>query len=142
MTDSKETPALASQKTEDDSKVAEDQSEKSTLLKTDDQGTTEQHLEVRQSEEQPKQVLSDAPKTGKQSLLDLLGDMKVEVTNKRKLKNMKLNYESAPKSKPAAMESTISMFTKATGEASSQRCVGRMTCTLCLEISLLFHILS
>lgn len=127
MTESKENPALVSQKAEDDGKVSKvaEQSEKPTLLKTGDGSTTEQQLEVKieQSEEKPKQVQSDAPKTGKQSLLDLIGDMKVEVTNKRKLKDMKVkqNYESAPKSKPAAMESTISMFKKATVEASSKR---------------------
>lgn len=119
MTDSKETPALVSQNAEDDDKVSKvaEQGEELTLLKTDDGSTTEQQLDVKieQSEEKPK--------TGKQSLLDLLGAMKVEVTNKRKLKHMKVkqNYESAPESNAAAMESTISMFKKASVEASSQR---------------------
>ncbi|XP_040037856.2 small ribosomal subunit protein mS31 [Gasterosteus aculeatus] len=71
----------------------------------------------------PKQVTTEPAKSGKESLLDLLGAMKVDVTNKRKLKNkvVQSSYESTPKSKPAAMESTISMFQKATEEASLQR---------------------
>uniref|UniRef100_A0A3Q3X183 Small ribosomal subunit protein mS31 n=1 Tax=Mola mola TaxID=94237 RepID=A0A3Q3X183_MOLML len=69
-----------------------------------------------------EQVKTDAPKSGKESLLHLLGAMKVEVTNKRKLKYLKFkqSYESTPTSKPAALESTISMFQQATVEASSQ----------------------
>ncbi|KAF7667377.1 hypothetical protein LDENG_00066810 [Lucifuga dentata] len=71
----------------------------------------------------PKQQLMTAgAKSGKESLLDLLGAMRVEVTNKRKLKSLKVNqnYESAHKPKPAAMESTISMFQNATAEASAK----------------------
>lgn len=61
--------------------------------------------------------------TKKASLLDLLGAMKVEVTNKRKLKNKKTKKSSDHVSMPtpAAMESTASMFQQATAEASSKR---------------------
>ncbi|XP_070773927.1 small ribosomal subunit protein mS31 [Enoplosus armatus] len=121
-----ETPTLVTQKAEDDKKVIKmaEQSEESVVLKTDDGSTTHQQMDVKteQVAAAPKQVKTDAAKSGKESLLDLLGAMKVELTNKRKLKNLKVrqSYESAPKSKPAAMESTISMFQKATVEASSQ----------------------
>lgn len=95
------------------------------VLKTDDGSTAQQQVDVKieQVVAVPKQVKTDAAKSGKESLLDLLGAMKVEVTNKRKLKNLKVktSYEPTPKSKPADMESTISMFQKATVEASSQR---------------------
>ncbi|KAM6907763.1 small ribosomal subunit protein mS31 [Xenentodon cancila] len=50
--------------------------------------------------------------------------MKVEVTNKRKLKDLKtkehFKLDTHFKSKPSQMESTISMFQKAATEASSQ----------------------
>ncbi|XP_017287423.1 28S ribosomal protein S31, mitochondrial [Kryptolebias marmoratus] len=63
-------------------------------------------------------------KTGKESLMDMLGAMKVEVTSKRKLKNLKLeqSFKSAiqHQSKPEAMEGTSGMFQKAMGEPSSQ----------------------
>nr|XP_061801207.1 small ribosomal subunit protein mS31-like [Nerophis lumbriciformis] len=56
-----------------------------------------------------------AAKSGKQNLLDLLGAMKVDVTSKRRLQNVK------PKSTPVEdMESTISMFQKASEDASTQ----------------------
>lgn len=97
-------------------------------LRADDGSTTQQQMDgTDQRHEQvvatPKPVRPGAAKSGKESLLDLLGAMKVEVTNKRKLKNLKVKqgYESTSKSKTAAMESTISMFQKATVEASSQR---------------------
>lgn len=96
-------------------------------VKANDGGSTQQ-----QSNDKAEQVLSkssqvkaDEAKSGKESLLDLLGAMKVEVTSKRKLKNLKTwqSPESAAqyKSKPTAMESTISMFQKATVQASAQR---------------------
>uniref|UniRef100_A0A3B4U674 Small ribosomal subunit protein mS31 n=1 Tax=Seriola dumerili TaxID=41447 RepID=A0A3B4U674_SERDU len=100
-----------------------EQREEPVVLKTDDGSTTQQQMDVKIDQSvKSQQVKTDAAKSGKESLLDLLGAMKVEVTNKRKLKIMKVkqNHESAPKSHPAAMESTISMFQKATGEASSQ----------------------
>ncbi|XP_071316584.1 small ribosomal subunit protein mS31 [Trachinotus anak] len=124
--DPTESPTMATQKAEDDSKVINmaEQREEPLLLKTDDGSTTQQQMDVEseQSEAKPEQVKTDAAKSGKESLLDLLGAMKVEVTNKRKLKIMKAkqNFESTPKSHPAAMESTISMFQKATEEASSE----------------------
>lgn len=73
--------------------------------------------------EQQKQAKAQTAKSGKESLLDLLGAMKVEVTNKRKVKGVKFrqSYESLSTSKPAAMESTISMFQQATVEASTHR---------------------
>lgn len=73
--------------------------------------------------EQQKQAKTQTAKSGKESLLNLLGAMKVEVTNKRKVKGVKFrqSYESLSTSKPAAMESTISMFQQATEEASTQR---------------------
>lgn len=103
-----------------------EQSEEPAVLKTDGGSTTQQQqtdAETEQVVATPKEVKTEAAKSGKESLLDLLGAMKVEVTNKRKLKSLKVkqSYESTPKTKPAAMESTISMFQKATVEASSQR---------------------
>uniref|UniRef100_A0A3P9LRG6 Small ribosomal subunit protein mS31 n=1 Tax=Oryzias latipes TaxID=8090 RepID=A0A3P9LRG6_ORYLA len=103
-----------------------EQKEEQRVLKTDDRGTAD-----RQTDDNSKQLLAkshqpkvDTGKSEKENLLDLLGAMKVEVTNKRKLKTMKTqqSIESAAqyKSKPADMESTISMFQKATEEASSQ----------------------
>lgn len=104
-----------------------EQKEEQRVLKTEDRGTAD-----RQTDDNSKQLLAksqqpkvDTGKSEKENLLDLLGAMKVEVTNKRKLKTMKRqqSIESAAqyKSKPADMESTISMFQKATEEASSQR---------------------
>ncbi|XP_075958513.1 small ribosomal subunit protein mS31 [Anarhichas minor] len=123
-----ETPTVVTQKAEDDgniTKMAEHKEEEPAVLKTDEGGTTQRQVdvEIEQVVAKSKQVTTDAAKSRKESLLDLLGAMKVEVTSKRKLKNMtvKPSYESTPKSKPAAMESTISMFQKATVEASSQR---------------------
>ncbi|XP_040005969.1 28S ribosomal protein S31, mitochondrial [Xiphias gladius] len=117
--DPTESPAMATQKAEDESKVI-----KMAEQRTDDGSAMQQQMDVKieQNVAKPKQVKTDAAKSGKESLLDLLGAMKVEVTNKRKLKIMKAkqNYEPTPKSKPATMESTISMFQEATVEASSQ----------------------
>ncbi|XP_026183315.1 small ribosomal subunit protein mS31 [Mastacembelus armatus] len=108
-----ETSALATQKTEDDVKVTRTaaQTEEPVVLKTDNGSSAQQQGNVK----------NEQVKTGKENLLDLLGAMKVEVTSKRRLKNLKVkqNYES-PKSKPAAMESTISMFQRATAEASTE----------------------
>ncbi|KAM3601165.1 uncharacterized protein V6R79_008652 [Siganus canaliculatus] len=121
-----ETPTLAAQKAEDDSKILKmtEQSEEPVVRKADDGSATPQQMDVKieQAVPKPKQVKTDAPKSGKESLLDLLGAMKVEVTSKRKLKNLKVkqSFESSPVSQPAAMESTISMFQQATVDASSQ----------------------
>lgn len=102
--------------------------EEPAVLKADDGGAAEQQTDVKTEQvasNQPVKTKNDAAKSGKESLLDLLGAMKVEVTNKRKLKNLKAkqSYESVTQYTPKAapMESTISMYQKATGEASSQR---------------------
>ncbi|XP_047199440.1 28S ribosomal protein S31, mitochondrial [Hippoglossus stenolepis] len=124
--DPTETPALAQQKAEEDGEVLNmaEQRDEPAVLKTDDGSTMQQQVDEKIKEDvaKPEQVMTDAAKSGKASLLDLLGAMKVEVTNKRRLKSLKAqkNYESTPRSNPAAMESTISMFQKATEEASSQ----------------------
>uniref|UniRef100_UPI0037E82AE9 small ribosomal subunit protein mS31 n=1 Tax=Semicossyphus pulcher TaxID=241346 RepID=UPI0037E82AE9 len=125
--DPTETPTLLTQKAEDDSTVIKmaQQSEEPVVVKTDDGSSTQQQTDVKIEEvvATPKPVQTPAPKSGKENLLDLLGAMKVDVTTKRRLKNMKMTKqvtESTPKSKPAAMESTISMFQKATVEAASQ----------------------
>uniref|UniRef100_A0A667Z9B0 Small ribosomal subunit protein mS31 n=1 Tax=Myripristis murdjan TaxID=586833 RepID=A0A667Z9B0_9TELE len=101
-------------KTDDGSKVIRmaEQREDSAVLKTSEGGA-----EVGK----PTQVKGDVAKSGKESLLGLLGAMKVEVTNKKKLKNLKAKqrYEPAVKPNPAALESTISMFQKATAESSA-----------------------
>ncbi|XP_077597008.1 small ribosomal subunit protein mS31 [Stigmatopora nigra] len=70
---------------------------------------------------QGKVAALGAAKSGKENLLDLLGAMKVDVTSKRRLQNVKVKPSvSQPKSTPRAMESTISMFQKASEEATSQ----------------------
>ncbi|XP_042354577.1 28S ribosomal protein S31, mitochondrial [Plectropomus leopardus] len=122
-----ETPTLVSQKAEDDGKViamAEQKKEEPVALQTDDGSTTQQQADVKieQVVETPLEVKTDAAKVGKKGLLELLGAMKVEVTNKRRLKNLKAkpSFETTLVSKPAPMESTISMFQKATEEALSQ----------------------
>ncbi|KAK2828522.1 hypothetical protein Q5P01_019556 [Channa striata] len=105
-------------------KTHEDKASDPAETPADNGSTTQQQVEVQFEHivENAKQEKPDTAKSGKESLLDLLGAMKVEVTNKRKLKNLKVrhNYESAPKTKTAALESTISMFQKASVEASSQ----------------------
>ncbi|KAM9347939.1 small ribosomal subunit protein mS31 [Symphorus nematophorus] len=121
-----DTPTLVTQKAEDDSDIVKmaEQSEEPVVLKTGDESAMQQQVEVNTERvlATPNQVKTVAAKGGKESLLELLGAMKVEVTNKRKLKSLKVkqSYESAPMQKPAAMESTISMFQQATEEASSQ----------------------
>uniref|UniRef100_A0A3Q3K8H9 Small ribosomal subunit protein mS31 n=1 Tax=Monopterus albus TaxID=43700 RepID=A0A3Q3K8H9_MONAL len=119
-----ETAPLVTQKAEDDGTVIKtaEQKEEPVVSKTDDGSATQQKMNIKfeQVVEKPEPVNSDAPKSGKESLLDLLGAMKVEVTNKRKLKNLKVKQTYAPKSRLAATESTISMFQKATVEDSSQ----------------------
>ncbi|CAG5875012.1 small ribosomal subunit protein mS31 [Menidia menidia] len=96
------------------------------VLKADGGGAPQQKTDVTAEPVVAKQaqVKTAAAKIGKENLLDLLGAMKVEVTSKRKLKNLKTkqSLESAVqyKPKPEVMESTISMFQKATEEASSQ----------------------
>ncbi|KAM9788569.1 small ribosomal subunit protein mS31 [Neosynchiropus ocellatus] len=65
---------------------------------------------------QPKPIAS--AKGGKENLIALLGNMKVEVTNKRLVQQQQTQFSSQPKA--PRMESTISMFQRATVEASSQ----------------------
>lgn len=148
--DPTESPAFLTQKVEDDSKVIKmaEQSEEPVVLKADDESAAQQQIDVKTEyvAAPPKQVRTGAGKSGKESLLELLGAMKVEVTNKKKLKTLKAqqSLESKPTSKPAAMESTISMFQQATAEASSQRWEGRGLKWLlkCKSLSfLLFHII-
>lgn len=123
----KQTPTLETQKSEDDSKAVKmaEQNEEPAVTKTDDESTTQQLTDIKTEKvvASQKQVKTDTSRSGKEGLLDLLGEMKVEVTNKRRLKNLKAKqfFESTPVSNPSAMESTISMFQQATGEASPQR---------------------
>ncbi|XP_073335439.1 small ribosomal subunit protein mS31 [Pagrus major] len=126
--DPKETQTLVTQKAEEDSKVIKmaEQSEEPLVLKTDDGSSTMQQHQMDVKTEQvvvtPEQIETGAARSGKESLLDLLGAMKVEVTSKRKPKNLKVKQsESTPVSRPPAMETTISMFQQATVEASSKR---------------------
>lgn len=91
---------------------------------TGDGSATQQEVFVNmeQLKVTPNQVKPNVAKSGKESLLDLLGAMKVEVTNKRKLPNVRFRQSNQPvsRSKPT-MDSTINMFQQATAEASSQR---------------------
>lgn len=123
--DATESSVLAEQKSQTDSKVVAKQNVEPGISKTVDGRATHQDgaVKTEQLKATPKQVNSNDAKSGKESLLDLLGAMKVEVTNKRKLQNLKFkqSHESVSRSKAAAMESTISMFQQATVEASSQR---------------------
>ncbi|KAK5858357.1 hypothetical protein PBY51_002503 [Eleginops maclovinus] len=124
--DPTETPTLVTQKAEDDStvmKMEEQREEEPMVLKTGDESTTQQEdVKIEQVEATPPEVNTVEAKSGKDSLLDILGGMKVDVTSKRKLRSLKprQSHDSTHQSKPAAMESTISMFQKATEEASSQ----------------------
>uniref|UniRef100_A0A672FRZ5 Small ribosomal subunit protein mS31 n=1 Tax=Salarias fasciatus TaxID=181472 RepID=A0A672FRZ5_SALFA len=100
-----------------------EQQEEPMVLKAVDESATAQQVEDKKEEIVMKQtqVKTEAVKSGKENLLDLLGAMKVEVTSKRKLKSLRITQtpvaSAQQKSKPA-MESTISMFQQATGEAS------------------------
>lgn len=121
-----ETPPLIDQKVEVNKNniiMAKDSIENENPVKseTDDGIIPQSQLTV--NTEQQKQPKAQTAKSGKENLLDLLGAMKVEVTSKRKVKGVKFrqSYESLSTSKPAAMESTISMFQQATVEASTQR---------------------
>ncbi|XP_030293793.1 small ribosomal subunit protein mS31 isoform X2 [Sparus aurata] len=125
--DPKETKTLVTQEADEDSKVIKmaEQSEEPLVSKADDGGSTTQQHQVDVTTEQdvvtPEKVETDAAMSGKESLLSLLGAMKVDVTSKRKPKIVKVKQsEFTPMSRPPAMESTISMFQQATAEASSQ----------------------
>uniref|UniRef100_A0AAY4DRQ5 Small ribosomal subunit protein mS31 n=2 Tax=Denticeps clupeoides TaxID=299321 RepID=A0AAY4DRQ5_9TELE len=88
-----------------------------TVLKAEVKEDVAQLLEKEEAKEEGARM-----KSGKESLLELLGAMKVDVTTKRKFKvpkNLK-SGESPPRPNPAAMESTISMFQNATAEVPSQ----------------------
>ncbi|KAG7515118.1 28S ribosomal protein S31, mitochondrial [Solea senegalensis] len=114
-----ESPDLAAQKVVDEGVVftVAEQKQDPVELKTEDGSTTlhQTDVEPEQNMAKPLKEKTDAPKSGKESLLDLLGAMKVEVTNKRKLKTLQAQqiFESTTKSKPADMESATSMFQKA-----------------------------
>lgn len=115
-----ETPLSNEQKVEVDNEgiIMAHESKENAKPETEDGITTQPQPTV--ITDQRTQVKA---KTGKENLLDLLGGMKVEVTNKRKVKGVKFRQspQSIPTSKPAAMESTISMFQQATVEASTER---------------------
>nr|XP_046267440.1 28S ribosomal protein S31, mitochondrial [Scatophagus argus] len=119
------TETLVTQKAEDDGKIFKmaEQSGEPVVLKTDDESTAQHQMDVKTEQVvvAPQQMKTDATKSGKERLIDLLGAMKVEVTNKRKLKNLKVkqDFESAPVSK-GAMGSTVSTFEQATVKTSSQ----------------------
>ncbi|XP_061595866.1 28S ribosomal protein S31, mitochondrial [Cololabis saira] len=108
---------------EDKQQKMVEQKEEAVVVKADDRGATQQQS-PQVVAATPTELKSDGAKSGKETLLGLLGAMKVEVTNKRKLKDLKTkqHFESATQftSKPQKMESTISMFQKAAAEASSQ----------------------
>lgn len=120
------TPALIIQTTEDDSKGIKllDQNEERAALNADDGGNTPQGMDVKiEPATVTNPIKSTVPKSGKESLLELLGAMKVEVTTKRKLRNVqtKQSFKSAHVKRAAAMESNTSVVQQAPVEASSQR---------------------
>ena len=80
-------------------------------------------LQTREGKQKKTEEVPPKVKTGKESLLDLLVAMKVDVTSKKRSKGTKIQtrHEPTVTPKPAAMESTHSMFQKATVEASIQR---------------------
>ncbi|XP_035522991.1 28S ribosomal protein S31, mitochondrial [Morone saxatilis] len=92
--DPAESPTLVTQKAEDDSKVIKmaEQSEEPVVLKTDDQGTTQQQTDAKSEQDvlKSKRVKTDADKSGKDNLLDLLRSMSLEVTNKRVLREKQM----------------------------------------------------
>lgn len=132
------TPGLVTQKAEDHGSIIRmaEQRERPAVLKTDDESTAQQIVEEKFEPivEKPKQAQTDTLTSGKENLLNILGNMKVEVTNKRMLKTLKAkpNFHSAPQAKPADMESTISMFQKATVKSSLQRSVSRFKFVACV----------
>ncbi|XP_008301456.1 small ribosomal subunit protein mS31 [Stegastes partitus] len=122
--DEKTTAVKEDPPTETDQAKMAKQTEEPVVLMAEDGSTTQQQTDVKTEPvvEKPTEAAIDAAKSGKQHLLDLLVAMKVEVTSKKKFKGttIKQNYESIkhPESKSEAMESTISMFQKATEAAS------------------------
>lgn len=82
----------------------------------------EEDVKMEQLKVTPKQVTPNVAKSGKEGLLDILGAMKVEVTNKRKRPNVSFRQSDPPASTPKpSMDSTVSMFQQSTAEAASQR---------------------
>lgn len=82
----------------------------------------EEDVKMEQLKVTPKQVTPNEAKSGKKGLLDILGAMKVEVTNKRKLPDVSFRRSEPPAFTPKPpMDSTVSMFQQATAEAASQR---------------------
>ncbi|XP_019719778.1 small ribosomal subunit protein mS31 [Hippocampus comes] len=67
-----------------------------------------------------KEVSPVAAKSGKENLLHLLRAMKVDVTSKRRLKNEKVKQSLSQSQSTPALKSTISMFQKASEEASAK----------------------
>lgn len=121
-----ETPPLIDQKVEVDKNtiiLAKESHENEEPVKSETGDGIIPQSQAPVNTEQKKQAKTQTAKSGKESLLHLLGAMKVEVTNKRKIKGVKFRqaYESSSTSKPAALESTISMFQQATVEASTDR---------------------
>ncbi|XP_059207084.1 LOW QUALITY PROTEIN: 28S ribosomal protein S31, mitochondrial [Centropristis striata] len=123
--DPTETPTLETQKAQDDSKVkmemedgevkmAKQSEQEPVVLKTDGGSTSQQ-----QADDETKKV----GKSGKEGLLQLLGTMSVRVTTKKKPYRPPLWPSLNPPShkNPKPMESTKSMFEKATEETSSSQ---------------------
>ncbi|XP_054899697.1 28S ribosomal protein S31, mitochondrial [Poeciliopsis prolifica] len=94
--------------------------EETEEVKANNLGITQQHsnVKVEQLLSKSPQESSDGAKSRKESLLDLLGAMKVEVTSKRRLKSLKT--KQSLESSAAVMENTSSMFQKETVQASAQ----------------------
>ncbi|KAL0993803.1 hypothetical protein UPYG_G00114150 [Umbra pygmaea] len=93
--------------------------------KMDEYEMPEGKIEKKKEEQQriagfPKEQIQPV-KRGKESLLQLLGAMKVDVTSKRKLKALKMQRSSEAPTRPPpdVMESTISMFQEASGMADA-----------------------
>lgn len=108
---------------ESSNQVKEKAANDSPLLKTDSKHEETSVLMTGNAQPQRMKSIDEqapASKSGKESLLDLLGAMKVEVTSKRKFKKIKEDYVSSLKQKPAPLESTISMFRNATVTSSPQ----------------------
>lgn len=67
-----------------------------------------------------KEVSPVAVKSGKENLLHLLRAMKVDVTSKKRLKNEKVKQSLSQSQSTPALKSTISMFQRASEEASAK----------------------
>ncbi|XP_020778782.1 28S ribosomal protein S31, mitochondrial [Boleophthalmus pectinirostris] len=93
---------------------------KSTALIPDDESATQSQTT---SEPYATTPVIEKSRSGKEGLLNLLGAMKVDITNKRKLKGLKGRQEisTTPKPRPNSLESTITMFQNATVKTSQQK---------------------